>query len=149
MGHGLAIFPANWRPGDGLNGMDVPSTLEILMLLLLLQVKHAVFDGPMQLEWMLREKGFYGKRGGIAHASLHGLGTLAVLLVPGCDYELALGLAVFDAVVHYHVDFAKESLVRRNGWTAAQSYFWWALTADQMLHQFTYLAMAAAVLEIA
>lgn len=94
---------------------------------------------------MLRDKGFYGRRGGFAHAGLHGVGSFAVLLMTGFASGLSLGLAVFDALVHYHVDYAKESLVRRKEWTAEQSYFWWALTADQMCHQFTYLAMAAVI----
>ncbi len=125
--------------------MAEPSTLSILFLLLVLQVKHAVFDGPLQRQWMLREKGYYGKRGGIVHACLHGLGSAAALFLADISFGLLLGLAVLDAVVHYHVDFAKETLVRSRGWSAEQSYFWWALTVDQMTHQFTYLAMAAAV----
>ena len=125
--------------------MTEPSTLSILFLLLLLQIKHAVFDGPLQRDWMLRDKGYYGKWGGIAHAGLHGLGSACALLLAGISFGLSLGLAVLDTVVHYHVDFAKETLVRYKGWTADQSHFWWALTADQMCHQLTYLAMAAAV----
>lgn len=115
----------------------------MLFLLLLLQVKHAVFDGPLQRPWMLREKGYYGKPGGIAHAFLHGFGSALALALAGASFGLVLALAAMDAVVHYHVDFIKETLVRSRGWSADQSYFWWALTADQMLHQFTYLAVAA------
>ncbi len=129
--------------------MDTASTLNLLFLLMFLQVKHMIFDGPLQLQWMLREKGFYGRRGGFAHAGLHGFGSVVVLLVAGLSLGMSLALAAFDAIIHYHVDYAKESLVRRKGWTADQSYFWWALTADQMFHQFTYLAMAAAIVKLA
>ena len=123
------------------------STPEILLFLLLLQVKHAAFDGPLQRQWMLREKGFYGKPGGLAHAGLHGLGTFLVLASLGQGLGLSLLLAAFDAAIHYHVDFIKETAVRRNRWTSVDSYFWWALTTDQMFHQFTYLAIAAALIQ--
>ena len=126
--------------------MGSVSALDILFLLLLLQVKHAVCDGPLQTLWMLREKGFYGKPGGLAHAGIHGLGSLMAFIVFGMAALPSLALALADSVVHYHVDFTKETVVRRNRWSADKPYFWWALTADQMVHQFTYVALAAAVI---
>lgn len=126
--------------------METPAALGILVLLSLLQVKHAVCDGPLQRLWMLREKGFYGKAGGLAHAAIHGAGSLAALVLFDVAAPLAAGLAVADTVLHYHIDFAKETLVRQRRWAFDQAVFWWALTVDQMLHQFTYIAMAAVVI---
>jgi hypothetical protein len=126
--------------------MATPTALGMLGLLLLFQVKHAVFDGPLQLGWMVKQKGFYGRPGGLIHAGLHGIGSFAVLLIFGIPAMLAIALSATDAVVHYHVDFGKETVVRRNGWTPGVPQFWWALTTDQMFHQVTYLALAAAVL---
>lgn len=120
----------------------------ILVLVALLQLKHAVCDGPLQTLWMIREKGHYGKPGGLAHAGIHGAGSLLVLLVFGMAALPAFALAAAETVIHYHIDFAKETLARRNDWTHDQSAFWWALMADQMFHQFTYLAMAFAVTAI-
>ena len=117
----------------------------ILLLLVFLQVKHALCDGPLQSLWMIEEKGHYGRRGGLIHAAIHGAGSLAALLLFGVAAVPALALAAADLVVHYHIDFAKESLVRRRGWTQDRSAFWWALMADQMCHQFTYLALAYAL----
>ena len=125
--------------------METPSTLGILILVLLLQLKHAVIDGPLQVRWMLVEKSIYGKPGGLMHAGLHGLGSVAALALFGAGAGLAIVLAVTDAVVHYHVDFAKEAVVARRGWTTKDSFFWWALAADQTMHHITYIAMAAAV----
>jgi hypothetical protein len=51
-------------------------------------------------------------------------------------------LALVDFVVHYHVDYSKENIVKKMRWTVKDGPFWWALSADQMLHQFTYLALA-------
>lgn len=125
--------------------MGSVSAYGILALLALLQVKHAIGDGPLQTSRMVHEKGFYGLRGGLLHAAVHDAGTLLALLVFG----LALALAAAEAVVHYHVDFFKESLARRKGWTQDKPVFWWALMADQMIHQLTYLAIAFAVISLA
>lgn len=125
--------------------MEPISATSILVLVLLLQVKHAVFDGPLQTAWMLAEKGTYGRMGGIAHAGLHGAGSLAALGIYGIAIEVALLLAAIDAVIHYHIDYAKEQVVKRRGWTPRDTYFWWSLAADQTLHHATYLGMAAVI----
>lgn len=115
----------------------------LIILLVLFQVKHFVCDGPLQTTDMVREKGHYGRWLGIKHAGIHGLGTLAVLLVATARPVSALLLALLDFAIHYHVDFSKEQIVRRAGWTTVKPQFWWALSADQMLHQLTYIALAA------
>ena len=117
----------------------------ILLLLALLQVKHAICDGPLQTLRMVKEKGVYGRRGGFEHAAIHGVGSLIVLVVFGIAFLPALLLAAAETIVHYHIDFTKESISRRRGWTTDDPQFWWALMVDQMFHQFTYLAMAYAV----
>jgi hypothetical protein len=125
--------------------METPSALSILFLLLLFQVKHAVCDGLLQTRWMLDQKGIYGKPGGLAHAGVHLLGSFLALMIFGVGFTGSIGLAVTDAVIHYHIDFSKELVAKQQGWTPRDTYFWWLLTADQALHHFTYLAMAAAV----
>jgi hypothetical protein len=129
--------------------MESVSAYGILALLALLQVKHAIGDGPLQTSRMVHEKGLYGKRGGLVHAAIHGTGTLLALLLFGLALLPALVLAAAEAVVHYHVDFFKESLARRNGWTQDKAVFWWALMGDQLMHQLTYLAIAFAVIRLA
>ena len=129
--------------------METPTALGILTLIFMLQAKHAVCDGPFQRSWMLKDKGFYGKTGGLVHAAIHGAGSLAALFLLGVAALLAAALVVADVVLHYHIDFFKETLVRQQRWKLDQPYFWWALTVDQMLHQFTYIALAAAVVFLA
>jgi hypothetical protein len=121
--------------------MDGALPLSFITLLLLLQLKHAVADGPLQTLWMLKEKGHYGRSGGIAHAGIHGAGAAIVLFACDMAAPIAIALAAGDAILHYHVDFAKETLVRRLDWTNDKPMFWWALQGDQLLHQFTYVAM--------
>ena len=56
---------------------------------------------------------------------------------------LVLGIAVGEVAVHYHVDWAKEQITRRNGFTPQTAGFWHALGVDQLLHGLTYLAIVA------
>jgi hypothetical protein len=121
------------------------STTGVLVFLLLLQAKHWVFDGPLQTRWMVTEKGRYGQPAGIIHAGLHGAGSALCLVVMAAPGVAVVVLGLADALVHYHVDFAKQNIVRQRHWSYDNSIFWWAFTFDQMLHQVTYIAMAAAL----
>jgi hypothetical protein len=129
--------------------METITPQGILLLLALFQVKHALGDGPFQTIRMVKEKGFYGKPGGLQHAAIHGAGSFLALFLFGIPALPSLLLALADTVIHYHVDFIKESLVRLNGWTQDKPAFWWALMGDQLMHQLTYLVLAFTVLRMA
>ena len=113
-----------------------------VLLVASLQFKHFICDGPLQTKAMVDAKRHYGRGLGLVHAGLHGLGTGLVMLVALGPLPLVLLLALVDFVIHYHVDFAKEGVAHARGWTPAQGPFWWAISLDQMLHQFTYLGLA-------
>ncbi|MGL4295798.1 MAG: DUF3307 domain-containing protein [Aestuariivirga sp.] len=117
----------------------------VLLFVLLLQAKHFVCDGPLQTKDMVHDKGIYGQPLGLLHAGLHGTGTLVVSLAFGLDVRTAIALGAVDALIHYHIDFAKERLVRSQGWSFNNAQFWWAIVGDQFLHNVTYIAMAAYV----
>jgi hypothetical protein len=111
----------------------------LLLVLLALQFKHFIVDFLLQTRYQWSNKGTYGHPGGILHAGLHGVGTyLCVALVTRPD--IALGLALVDWLVHYHIDWAKMQLNSRLGLTPADSRFWVLLGLDQLLHQLTYVA---------
>ena len=117
-----------------------PTSLEhILLLIAALQVKHFICDGPLQTRAMVEAKGHYGRPLGLLHALIHGVGTALVIASFGFAASMVLLLSLLDLVIHYHVDFTKENVVRKAGWTPAQGPFWWALSADQTAHQLTYL----------
>jgi Protein of unknown function (DUF3307) len=101
-------------------------------------VKHFICDFPLQANpWMYRNKGTYLHPGGIVHAGIHGLGTLLVL-APFIG-SLALQLAAFDMLVHYHIDWAKMKLSKRYDLQPNNSErFWILLGFDQLLHHITY-----------
>ena len=120
-----------------------PDVFTVLLFLGALQVKHFICDGPLQSKAMVDEKRHYGARLGVLHAAIHGFGALIVMLMFVGLVPLSFTLALADALIHYHVDFTKENVVRKMGWTVVQGPFWWAMSFDQMLHQVTYLALAA------
>lgn len=104
-------------------------------------IKHWVADYLLQTAKMVREKGHYGRIGGLQHAGVHAICTFFVLLAFGLPVQAALVFAAIEYIVHYHIDFGKETLSRRLGDTPADHRFWVVLGFDQMLHHLTYAAM--------
>jgi hypothetical protein len=115
----------------------------LIAVFLVLIIKHFVCDYPLQTPYMLKNKGTYGHPGGIIHSAIHALATTTAFLV--ITPTLAVGIAIIagEFVLHYHIDWTKENVIRRMGWTAKDGKFWLALGADQLAHQLTYVAIAA------
>jgi hypothetical protein len=115
----------------------------IILLLALFGIKHFICDFLLQYPYMLEQKGTYGAAGGIAHATIHALGTLVVLVIVlpwGLSAHIAaLILGIIDGVIHYHIDWVKQQL--NNGLTVADRMFWVWFGADQGLHYLTYIAI--------
>lgn len=112
-----------------------------LLVLFLLFTKHFIIDFPLQKPYQWMNKGTYGHPGGLLHSGLHGVGT-CLSLVWFTPYAIAL--AVFDFVVHYHIDWAKMNLNAKMGWGAnTHEEFWWLLGLDQYIHSLTYIAIVA------
>jgi hypothetical protein len=109
-----------------------------------LMLKHAVADFYLQTPYQYLNKGTYGHPGGLIHAGIHTLLTpfVYLVLVPS-SLLLALGIAVGEFAVHYHVDWLKEQVTHRNGWTTRDPGFWHALGTDQLVHGLTYLLIVA------
>lgn len=116
----------------------------ILTLFLLFTIKHFVIDFLLQYKYQWSNKGTYGHPGGLLHAGLHGIGTaLCLFMFP---WDILLFMAGFDAVIHYHIDWAKMNINARMGWTpTTHEQFWWLLGADQLLHSLTYIAIIGLV----
>jgi hypothetical protein len=117
---------------------------ETLILILCLFTKHFVVDFPLQNRFQYANKGTYGHPGGLLHASLHGLATML------CFWWYAplacIWLGIMDAIVHYHIDWAKMNLNAKMGWgPTTHEQFWWLLGLDQFLHALTYVLLVALV----
>lgn len=113
----------------------------LLAVLVVLQVKHFICDYPLQTAYQLRNKGTYGHPGGIIHALIHMAGTAFAFLVVTPTPALGAGLLIAEGLIHYHVDWTKENLNRRLGYTTQSNGFWWAIGADQLAHHLTYSAI--------
>lgn len=107
--------------------------------MLALLIKHFIVDFPLQTPYQYLNKGKYGHPGGILHAVLHGGFTFALLLVFFPLTWLIVGLALFDTITHYHIDWLKVKINTANGWTATTSdNFWYLVGIDQLAHQAVY-----------
>lgn len=115
------------------------------VILTLLFVKHFLADFVWQTDTMVVEKSQYGRLGGLQHSALHGILTY-VILMHFLNVQACVMLAIIDAVIHYHVDWAKMNITKN--YTVKDKQFWFWLGFDQLLHSFTYLIIGfiAAVL---
>lgn len=121
----------------------IDPVLSVCAVLVILQVKHFICDYTLQNSYQLLNKGTYLHPGGLLHAGLHALFTTVAFLVVVPTLALGLGIVVGEFLVHYHIDWTKEQVIRHAGWTSAQTKFWWAIGFDQFLHQLTYIVIAA------
>jgi Protein of unknown function (DUF3307) len=121
--------------------IEIETIKQALMLLLALQVKHIICDGPLQTLQMVRDKSVYLKPLGIIHALIHFAGSFIILLFAGLPLLLVLQLVLLEFVLHYHIDFFKEKIVKHYDWYHSDGPFWWALIADQTLHHMTYVLL--------
>ena len=106
------------------------------LILALLFVKHFLADFCWQSDRMIKDKGHLGRLGGLQHAGLHGALTY-VILMHVLVLQASVMLAVFDAVVHYTVDWIHRRATVRLSQDSNTFWFWIGL--DQLIHAFTYL----------
>ncbi len=119
-------------------------TCAILLGFVVLSVKHTVGDFILQTSYQYLNKGIYGHRGGLIHSGLHALLTIPVFLVlPPSSALLAIAIIAGEFVVHYHLDWSKEQLIKRYGLTHEDPWFWHLFGLDQLGHLVTYVAIIA------
>jgi hypothetical protein len=122
-------------------------TLLTLAAIAVLMLKHTIADFFLQTPYQYLNKGTYGHPGGLVHAGIHvALTPLVYLLLVPSSLLLAGAIAIGEFAVHYHVDWLKEQVTHRNGWTTRDPGFWHALGADQLVHGVTYLTLVAILL---
>ncbi|MEW9807374.1 DUF3307 domain-containing protein [Mesorhizobium sp. ZMM04-5] len=119
-------------------------TTVAIALFALLLVKHCLGDFVLQTKWQVHEKGIYGAPGGLVHSAIHVAGTLVALLLVQASFPVVATVLIAEFVVHYHIDWGKEKVVRYFGWRDG-ARFWNAIGFDQLLHGLTYVAIVAYV----
>lgn len=81
----------------------------ILLLISLFIVKHFIVDFLIQPSWMYLNKGKYGNVLGMVHSYFHGFVTFWILSW-FTNWQLAVGWGLLEAVIHYHIDWAKVNI---------------------------------------
>lgn len=116
--------------------------MDILLLSLLLQIKHYYADFVLQTYMQTVKKGVWLHPCGISHSVDHVWATLVALIVFNLFVPLSafliLGIAVFEGLVHYVIDFTK---VKYGCKDSTKPLFWNQFGMDQLAHQVTYLMM--------
>ena len=117
-------------------------------LLFWLFTKHFIADFPLQAHpWFYTNKGTYLHPGGMAHAAIHGFCTFMVVAYCIESFGWAVFAMWVDAVLHYHIDWAKMNVGAQYGLLPNNSeWFWILLGFDQYLHALTYFFLAWMVL---
>lgn len=122
--------------------MQAQTGLALIVVALLL-CKHMAFDFVLQTRYQLDHKHLYGHPGGLLHAGLHVVGTAAAIAIARPAPMLFAGVLAAEFVVHYHVDWIKEQVLRHGGWARSDVRYWAVFGADQLIHQLGYLAIVA------
>jgi hypothetical protein len=118
------------------------SILLVLVAVGVLLAKHAIADFFLQTAYQFKNKGTYGHPGGLIHAGIHtALTPLVYFVMAPATLLLALCIAVGEFALHYHIDWFKEQINRREGWGVTDHAFWSLLGTDQFLHGLTYLVI--------
>jgi hypothetical protein len=112
------------------------------LVLALLFFKHFLADFCWQSDRMLKDKGHLGRLGGLQHAGLHGALTY-VILMHFLGMQACVMLAVFDATLHYFIDFVhRRATVKLS--TDSDSFWMW-IGIDQLVHAMVYLMIGFTV----
>lgn len=111
----------------------------LLIFMLVIQFKHLIIDWIWQPPYEYKNKGTYMHPGGLIHAIKNGAGT-ALCFLPFVDPQTFVEIFLIDAVVHYHIDWAKMNINRSMGWGPTTHEEFWMLTGmDQFMHQACYI----------
>jgi len=116
-----------------------------LTILVFLMMKHVVADYVLQFPWMWRDKAYYGKFGGLAHAGFHGLLTFFVLLPTSVPVFYSFLLGLLDSLAHYHIDYVKSRWIKKHAPFPNTQEYWTVHGIDQFLHFLTYAAIVTLV----
>jgi len=120
--------------------------MEILLLLLLFQIKHWYADFKIQTYMQTVKKGVWLDPVGMSHTADHIWGTLVILVIYSFFYTInavaILCIAFAEGIYHYLVDYTKVKYGCKDN---TKPLFWNQFGLDQLAHQVSYLAIAAFV----
>ena len=112
-----------------------------LILISLLLIKHLFADFFLQTARMMRDRAEYWHVGRMQHAGLHGGLSLICFVLIGAPMVFAVLVCVAEAIIHYHLDWAKGRYSDKTRFSPEDAGYWRAFGIDQLFHQLTYVAM--------
>lgn len=119
---------------------------QLIVFLLMLQLKHFYLDFLSQTETELKYKGVYFDFRGLTHSIKHGfLSFLCAMLVLELETYfvfLALLVGIMDFLIHYHVDYIKSKYGPND---PNNKDFWVWFGCDQFIHQLTYILLVLTI----
>jgi hypothetical protein len=116
--------------------------MEILILLLLLQIKHCYADFYLQTYMQTVKKGVWMDPIGLSHTVDHIYSSLIVML--GFSLFVSINpisiifVVAVEGIIHYIVDFTKVKYGCKDN---TKPIFWTQFGLDQLVHEMTYLWM--------
>jgi hypothetical protein len=123
--------------------------MDILLLILLLQIKHWYADFKIQTYLQTVKKGIWADPIGMSHTGDHIWGTLVALIVFNLfvpiNAGLMLAVAVVEGIAHYIIDYTKVKYGCKDN---TKPLFWNQFGLDQLAHQTCYIIMAYILLLI-
>lgn len=123
--------------------------MDILLLILLLQIKHWYADFKIQTYLQTVKKGIWADPIGMSHTGDHIWGTLVALLVFNLfvpiNAGLMLAVAFVEGIAHYIIDYTKVKYGCKDN---TKPLFWNQFGLDQLAHQTCYIIMAYILLLI-
>jgi hypothetical protein len=121
--------------------------MEIIILLILLQIKHWYADFKIQTYMQTIKKGIWLDPIGMTHTRDHMLASFVALLLFSIIHPISpivvLLTIVVEGIVHYTVDYIKVKYGSKDNTTPL---YWNQFGLDQMAHQMCYLVMAYYIL---
>ena len=118
--------------------------MEILVLLLLFQIKHWYADFKIQTYMQTVKKGVWLDPTGISHTLDHVWTSLLILLIFSIFYTIPIisiiVVACLEGIYHYLIDYTKVKYGCKDN---TKPLFWNQFGLDQLAHQASYLAIAA------
>jgi len=117
--------------------------MDILLFLVLLQIKHWYADFKIQTYMQTVKKGIWLDPVGMSHSWDHMWCTFVALIAFSYFYQLtviAIILAVLiEGMLHYLIDYTKVKYGCKDN---TKPLFWNQFGLDQLAHQLTYIGMA-------
>lgn len=122
--------------------------MDILLLLVLLQIKHWYADFKIQTYLQTVKKGIWGDPIGLSHTIDHIYCSMIALLVFSAFVQVInpftiVWTCVLEGLVHYHIDWTKVHYGTKD---MTKPLFWNQFGLDQLAHQITYAWMIWVIL---